>query len=292
MSTKPTRSTLRALAREPVVHFVIIGVVLFGLDAALSPGEGTEPEVEAAARPFAAPQGPIVVDDAVRAMLVEHWERTHPAAPSEAELQALVDAWIDDEALYREGLARGLAENDPQIRERVVSQMAYVLQSRITVPTPTDDELRAWFAEHPERYARPERVDFTQVFVAGLDAAAEARARELLRVLEGGADPSGLGDTFSGGRRFRGRRLSDLAERFGEAFTTGMDAQPPGTWALRRSTQGFHLVRIDHWTSPEAPAFEAARAEVLHDWEQARREAELAAAKQALRGQWEARTAP
>ena len=105
--------------------------------------------------------------DAVRARLTEHWKRTHPAAPSETELQALVEAWIDDEALYREGLARGLAENDPQIRERVVSQMAYVLQSRITVPAPTDDELRAWFGEHAERYARPERVDFTQVFVDG-----------------------------------------------------------------------------------------------------------------------------
>lgn len=285
-------STLQALAREPVIHFVIIGAALFGLDAARSADEPAENDPAAAQQPFAVPHGPIVVDDAVRTRLTEHWKRTHPAAPSETELQALVDAWIDDEALYREGLARGLAENDPQIRERVVSQMAYVLQSRITVPAPTDDELQAWFQAHAERYARPERVDFTQVFVEGLDAAAEARARELLRVLEDGADPSGLGDTFSGGRRFRGRRLAELAERFGEAFTTGMDAQPLGTWAIRRSTQGFHLVRIDRRTSSETPDFAAAHAEILHDWEQAQRDAALVAARQALRSQWEIHTAP
>lgn len=280
-------STLRTLAREPVIHFVVIGAVLFGLDAAMSRDEAAE--AEASQRPFSVPQGPIVVDDALRATLTEHWLRTHPAAPTETELQALVDAWIDDEALYREGLARGLGENDPQIRERVVSQMAYVLESRITVPTPTDDELRAWFTAHADRYTQPERVDFTQVFVDGLDAAAEARAREILRLLEGGADPNGLGDTFSGGRRFRSRRLSDLAVRFGEAFTTGMDAQPPGTWALRRSTLGLHLVRIDRWTSSAAPDFEAVRAAIQHDWEQDQREIAMATARQALRGQWELR---
>lgn len=291
MSTKPTSSALRALAREPVIHFAIIGAVLFALDSAISRDESADHEA-AASRPFSVPQGPIVVDDAVRARLTEHWLRTHPAAPTETELEALVEAWIDDEALYREGLARGLAENDPQIRERVVSQMAYVLQSRITVPTATDDELRAWFETRADRYVQPERVDFTQVFVDGLDAAAEARARELLRVLEGGADPNGLGDTFAGGRRFRGRRLADLVGRFGEAFTTGMDAQPPGTWALRRSKLGLHLVRIDRWTSSATPDFETAREQVLHDWEQDQRDTALAAAKQALRGQWELRTSP
>jgi len=285
-------STLRALAREPVIHFAIIGALLFGLDAVISRSETADSGDAASQRPFAGPQGPIVVDASVQAMLTEHWLRTHASPPTEAELEALVDAWIDDEALYREGLARGLAENDPQIRERVVSQMAYVLQSRITVPTATDDELRAWFETHAERYAQPERVDFTQVFVDGLDDAAQARARELLRLLEGGADPNGLGDTFAGGRRFRGRRLADLAGRFGEAFTTGVDAQPPGTWTLRRSTLGLHLVRIDRWTSSATPDFESARAEILHDWEQGQRETALAAAKQALRSQWEVLTSP
>lgn len=280
-----------ALVREPVVHFVLIGALLFGLEAAVSRGEEA-PEAAAEPRPFAVPGEPIVVDEHVRGMLVERWNRTHAAPPSEEELQGLVDAWIDEEVLYREGLSQGLAESDPQVRERVASQMAYVLQSRIVLPEPDDAELRAWFAAHADRYARPERVDFTQVFVKGSDDAAEARARELLRLLQGGADPNGLGDTFSGGRRFRGRRLSDLAERFGAAFIEGLESQPPGTWALRRSSLGLHLVRIDRWTASDAPGFEAMREEVRHDWEQDRRAAAMKDAKQALRGQWEIQSAP
>jgi hypothetical protein len=272
------------LAREPVVHFVIIGAVLFGLDAAMSRGEA-DPQAER--QPFAVPSEPIVVDPTIRATLVEHWNRTHPSPPSETELQALVDGWIDDEVLYREGLARGLAENDPQIHERVVSQMAYVLEAGLPVSEPTDAELKAWFGEHADRYTRPERVDFTQVFVEGRGETSEAKAREILRLLESGADPNGLGDVFAGGRRFRGRRLSDLADRFGDEFVEGMQSQAPGTWMLRRSPFGLHLVRVDRWAAGEAPSFDMALDEVRHDWVQAQRKSALDQAKQDLRSRWE-----
>lgn len=278
-------STLRALAREPVIHFMIIGATLFGLDAAVSRGEPADRE--AARGSFVVPSGPIVANETVRAALVEHWNRTHSAPPTEGELQALVDGWIDDEVLYREGLARGLAENDPRIRERVVSQMAYVLESRLPTPEPTDAELKAWFRDHADRYTRPERVDFTQVFVEGTDDISEAHARELLRLLEGGADPNGLGDRFAGGRRFRGRRLSDLADRFGKPFVEGMQSQAPNTWVLRRSPFGVHLVHIDRWSAGEAPSFDMALDEVRYDWVQAQRERALQQAKQDLRSRWE-----
>jgi len=283
-------STLRAIAREPVVCFALIGAALFALDGARSPGTAAQAQDER--RPFAVPQDPIVVDEGVRAMLVEHWGRTHDAPPTAEELDRLVQGFIDEEVLYREGLARGLAESDPQVRQRIAAQMVYVLASRIVVPEPTEAELRAWYEAQAERYAKPERVDLTLVFVEGRDDAAEARARELLRVLEGGADPNGLGDTFAGGRRLRGRRLVELSERFGEEFTAGLATQPPGTWSVRRSPFGLHLVRVDRWTSGDARDFEAARDEVRHDWAQDQRTRALAEAKQALRQGWEIVVSP
>jgi PPIC-type PPIASE domain len=283
-------AALRVLAREPVTHFVLIGAVLFALDAVLS--RDAAADRDAPHRPFAVPSEPIVVTEDIRAMLVERWSRTHATPPTADELEPLVQGWIDQEVLYREGLARGLAEGDAQVRERVASQMAYVLESRITIPEPDPAELRAWFEAHAERYARPERVDFTQVFVEGNDAAAETEARELLRLLEAGADPNGLGDTFAGGRRFRGRRLAELAERFGEAFIAGMETQPPGTWSLRRSGLGVHLVRVDRWVPGRAPSFDAVQGEVRHDWAEAQRASALLRAKQALRSRWELVGAP
>lgn len=283
-------ATLRALVREPVTHFVLIGALLFALDAVVSPREPVAHETSRS--PLAVPRDPIVVDEAVRATLVAHWNRTHPAPPDADELQRLVERFIDEEVLYREGLARGLAEGDAVVREHVASQMAFVLQSQVVLAEPSEAELRAWFDEHADAYARPERVDFTQVYVEGLDDAAQAEARALLRLLEDGADPNGLGDTFAGGRRFRGRKLAELTERFGEAFTAGMETQPAGTWVLRRSGLGMHLVRIDRWSSGETLGFEAARDEAHHDWTQAQQARALATAKQALRDDWEIVVSP
>ncbi len=282
--------------REPLVHFAILGALLFALDAASRPdaaaSRGDAASSTAARGGLAVPSGPIVVDDAVRASLESQWSKLHASPPDAAQMERLVAHWIDEEVLYREGLARALADGDAVVRERIAAQMAYVLQSRIDTPEPTDDELRAAFDADPSKWAQPDRVDFTQVFVAGRGEDAEARARELLRLLQDGADPDGLGDTFPGGRRFRGRRIAELGERFGAAFVEGIDAQPEGAWALRPSDAGLHLVRIDRRSSSQAPAFEAVRDTVRHDWQEARRAEAMAQAKAELRERWEIVGAP
>ena len=280
----------RALVREPLVHFVLLGGLLFALDAIRS-GHDASPPAEACAGLRGA-EGPIVVDGSVRATLVRQWEQTHPTPPDAAQQERLVERWIDEEVLYREGLTRALAEGDAVVRERIASQMGYVLGARIVVPEPTEDELRTWFDDHASKWAEPDRVDFTQVYVAGHDDAAGARAREFLGLLQGGADPDGLGDTFAGGRRFRGRRVAELAERFGAAFVDGLDAQPEGTWAQRRSGLGLHLVRVDRRTSPRQPALDAVRDAVRHDWQEAQHAAALQQATKELRGRWEVVVSP
>jgi len=145
------RAVLRAVVREPLVHFGILGALLFALDAVTT----DEPEGAAAAASdaFAVPSGPIVVDATVRAALAEQWAKTHRAPPDAGQLEQLEQRWIDDEVLYREGLARSLAEGDAVVRERIASQMAYVLQSRIVTPEPTEDELRAAFEANASVWA-------------------------------------------------------------------------------------------------------------------------------------------
>lgn len=275
---------VRALVREPLVHFAIFGALLFTLDAVTRDHEATAP---ASGGGLAVPDGPIVVDATVRSTLAEQWTKSHPSPPTDAELATLVERWIDEEVLYREGLARGLADGDAFVRERIAAQMAYVLGERVVVPEPTDDELRAAFEADPARWSIPDRLDLTQVFVSGTDDAAQTRARDLLALLQNGADPNGLGDTFSGGRRFRGRRIDELAERFGDAFVVGLATQPERTWVLRRSSTGLHLVRVDRRVASTTPELDAVRDAVRHDWQAASREQSLRAAKEALRAHWE-----
>jgi hypothetical protein len=285
----------KAIVREPLVHFVVIGAVLFAIDSRLSPADPDEPPPSAPAPqsvPAPAPPSPpppartIVVDADARMQIAANAERRLGRAPTDVELAAETERWIDEEVLYREAVARGLNRDDPVIHQRIAARMSYVLEQAAIIPEPTDVELRAWFDQHRDQWAVPERVDFTHVFVTGSDAAAGARADELLALLSSGAAPERLGDRFSGGHRYRGRRIADLALAFGDPFVDGLAKQPIGTWVRRASRHGLHLVRVDRLDSPQAASFEHARLDVRKQWMDARRATEVTRAMRQLRDAW------
>ena len=277
----------KAIVREPLVHFVAIGALLFAIDAwrspAVPPVEAPAAVTPASSAPVA--RTPIVVDGERRkksaAQAAQRLGR--PATP--AEVDAEIERWIDEEVLYREAVARGLDRDDPVIHQRIASRMSYVLEQAVIIPEPSEAELRAWFDAHRERWAVPSRVDFTHVFLA--DRAAGARLDELARLLASGAPPDGLGDPFPGGRRYRGRKLEDLAAAFGDEFVAGLATQPAGTWQRRTSRHGLHLVRVDRVETARDADFAAARLDVHEAWLAERRQTELGAAIRRLRAGWE-----
>lgn len=289
MTDSPRRTSL---LREPLVHFVLIGGALFAIDALRAPTEHAPPPVVPAPRaPAGADAGvtaprSIVIDADARAQIAANAERRLGRAASPEELAQETERWIDEEILYREAIARGLDANDPVIHQRIAARMAYVLEQALVMPEPSEAELRAWFEQHREQWSVAERVDFTHVFVAGSDAAAETRASELANALAGGAAPERLGDRFSGGHKYRGRKLADLSQAFGEEFAAGLDRQLPGTWVRRRSRHGLHVVRVDRIDSPRAADFAAARLDVRKAWLDAKRAELLAAAMKQLRTRW------
>lgn len=268
--------TLRRIAREPLVHFLVLGAALFALDA-MSGGTSD------------ADDRTITLTAALRRDVREQWESVR--APTD-DPSAAIDQWIETEVLYREGLARGFDSDDPVLRARIANKMRSVLEAQAIVAPPSRETLRAWYDAHADRFSDEARVGFTHVFVDGTDAAAEARARELLALLEGGASPARLGDTFSGGRRYRGRTIESLTAAFGDEFAQGLGSAPTGQWMVRRSRHGYHVLRLDERTSASSAAFaeveEAARAE----WIEEQREIAVGRAIEELRARYRVIEAP
>lgn len=265
---------LRSSLREPALHFVLVGAALFALHATVAGDLEEEP-----AR--------IVVDRAVRAELADAIAHRRARPATEAEIEAAVDGWIDEEVLYREALARGLDRGDPRVRALVAYTMRSVLEAQTRVPEPSEAELRAYFEADAGRWARKPRIDLTHVFVEGDDDDARARAGELAEQLRRGASPAGLGDTFSGGRRYRGRRPEDLAEQFGADFVAGVQEQPIGAWAVHRSRFGMHVVRVDARRAGSTADLASVRAAVRDAWMEERERAAVEAAIEELRARWE-----
>ena len=236
-----------SLTREPVVHFMAAGALLFLLDA------------------FFGESKTIVV-------------------PKDLGSEAEIERWIGEEIAYREGLERGLDRHDPEVRALIVRKMRLILSSQVILRQPTEEELRAFFTQHQDRYDDVPRIDFTHVFVSGANA--EERANEVIELLRKGASPNGLGETFSGGRRYRGRTIADLTETFGGEFTRGIEDQPTGEWILRASRFGMHAVRIDQRTGAKTSDFDAAREDVTHDWRDAERDRAVDQEMLRLRAAW------
>jgi parvulin-like peptidyl-prolyl isomerase len=265
-------SILIRVAREPLVHFLVIGALTFGIERAFGAADDTS--------------STIVVTAEVRQTLAEQLERAERRPPTDEELERAIVRWTDDEILYRAGLQRGLQRDDERVRERVAMKMGRILREGVLVPEPTDDELRAWFTENEARFTEPPRFDFTQVFVSGDPSTAIPRANEILAELRSGADPAQKGDTFSGGRRFRKRKIGDIEASFGDAFAAGLELMAESTWERLESPHGQHLVRLDKKIPGDAPDFEAVRADVRKQWEDAKRDAGLRAALDRLRSEW------
>lgn len=288
------------------MHFVAAGALLFGLDR-YRQNQRREPPPSAnvpaptPASAWAVPPtpglggvatGPIVVDAAVRRAVLEAFVQAESREPEPAELKRALDGWVEEEILFREGVRRGLERDDPRVRERVAGKLLNVLRASIVIPEPTDAELRAHHTAHPERWDKPALVDFVQVFVDGRDAAARERAKKLLQTLATGADPSGLGDVFQGGRRYRLRPIGELGATFGAEFVKGLADDPVGQWSLRESRYGLHLVRIEKRTQAEKPTFDEVKADVAGDLFMERRDAQLTARLKELRAQHEVKVVP
>jgi hypothetical protein len=281
----PKASPFAALLREPLAHFLALGALLFLIDALRGDPAPTAASSAAVGEPEVTRT--VVIDDGVRRALVDAYRHEHGEEPSEEALRESIERYVDEEILYREGLARHLDEGDERVRMRVVALMADVLDATETSEPPTDAEVRAYFEASPERWAEPARLDFVHVFVTGQDAAAQARATELLAALEGGASPSRMGDTFSGGRHYRGRRIEDLESAFGESFVLGLAELPIERWAIVPSRFGLHVVRIEQRSEAGPADFGAARADVERALSLERRQAHQDRVRAALRARWE-----
>jgi peptidyl-prolyl cis-trans isomerase C len=201
------RSSIPSAARAVAAAFALLAAAAGGCRCGAR-GPGAEPVAEFAGGTVTA------------AELTREANRLAPALRQQFETPAgrreLVGAMIDKRLLVAEARRREL-DTDPEIRrqvseleERLVVQALLAAEER-RAGSPSDAELRAWFASHRAELSQPERVRVLRVLVAVAPGAperdrAEARQRaqrlaDRLRRGEVAAKVAAEGD---GPERFRG----------------------------------------------------------------------------------------
>lgn len=242
------------LLREPLLHFLAIGALLFAVNAFVNGHAASDPSA-------------IVVDQAQSDALAVRFERTWQRPPTEEELRQSIEAWVEDEMLYREGLSAGLDREDEVVRRRVAQRMAS-LNEGMAAAVPQDAELQAWLQTHPAAYRIAPRYTLQQVYFdprrrgARLDA--DVRAARAL--LSRGIDAS-PGDATLLPATVDAMGEEDLAALFGSAFVHALGRAPLGEWSGPiASGYGMHLVRVEARTPARMPPLAEVRDDVERDW--------------------------
>ena len=259
---RPERRAWPAWVREPLLHFLVIGAALFAIDHVLF-SRADDPRT-------------IVIDAGVDHEAASLFEAARGRAPDAAEREALRRAWLDNEVLYREGLALGVDKGDSAIRERVIFKALSVVDANLKPAEPDEATLRAWFEKNRSRYDEPERFDFQEAVLAG--EASEAAVRAFVETLNRGTP----GELDAGLRVYKGRPHANLVDGYGEAFAGAFERATVGEWRAWQTRGGWRAMRLDGRSAPRPADFASLRGVVLHDWVDATMAEQRTAAVRAL----------
>ena len=258
-----------AWLREPLLHFIVLGAVLFGADHLLASRED-DPHT-------------IVVDAEVDRHAVRVFKDARGRDPSSDELYALRKVWLDNEVLYREGVALGLDRGDTAIRERVIFKALSMVDAGVKLPAVDEAVLRTWLEGRRQKYDEPARYDFEEAVVAG--DRSEAAARAFAQALNAG-DPGNLEADL---RVFTARPHDNIVQSYGADFATALAAATAGEWQALPSNGGPRVIRVKSTTAPKPATFEDMSGVVLQDWTDSVMAEQRSAAVRALAKKYDVR---
>ncbi|GAB3270926.1 peptidyl-prolyl cis-trans isomerase [Parahaliea aestuarii] len=302
--------------RQPWLHFVVIGLVLFFLQSWAFP----EP------KPVVGPLSEARIDN-----LHQQWLAVAGQPPSEEQLQSMITQELDrdmlfqralslelhlydqvvyqrllrnldflgmgqdlsDQERYQQALDMRLHLGDEVIKRRMIQVMEQLLLAARPPAEVIEADIAAEFAARQDELRRPPRYSIEQLYFS------REREDEVVDVVEriqrenlSAAEARQLSSPFLPGYVFRAQTPDQLARNFGAAFVMNFQeaAPQPGQWVgPLRSTYGLHYVWVESIEPARDATLDEVRPQLERDLYSRRRAEALAAAIDDLREQFEVR---
>ena len=248
---------LMRLLREPLLHFLAIGGLIFLLYAAVDNSRE-------------APANVIVITPERIDQLATGFSSVWKRMPTDDELDALIDEEVREEVYYRGAMALGLDKNDTIVRRRMRQKMEFLLDTGAYLQDPAAGELEAYFDANEDFYRSELRLAFEQIYL-GEAPTAEAIASSLGALKsDPPVDPATLGERSLLPAQLGLSPPHAVDGVFGEGFFELLAELPPGQWAGPLvSAYGVHLVRILDRLPARTPPLEEIRDAVMKNWREA-----------------------
>jgi len=276
-------SLLKRLLREPLLHFVLVGVALFAIYRVLHSNAAGSSDSKKIV---------LTADDLDQISLM--WRAQGRSSLSQEQLESLLDSKIREEVLYREALTLGLDKEDTIVKRRMAQKMDFLAEDLSDLREPSREELKTWFGKNSERFKVPGRASFRHLYFSfdkhGKQTA-EVAADALKKITgkpSGSPEAAALAESFMFQDYYGDRSFDEIAKTFGPPFAKALFHVKPGSWqGPIESGYGWHLVWVDSITPGRVPAFEEVEPDVKAEWVAEQRAGAKRKAFDAMRARYE-----
>lgn len=256
----------KAIGREPLLHFLILGGLIFALYAVLNKGKN---EVESSE---------IIIHDSDIERLAKAYQQNWNAPPDAATILKLLEEETKAEIFYREALAMNLDHNDEIIRRRLKQKYEFLIEDLAEQDEPTEAELKAFYQKNKKLYASNLQISFLQIYFSpDLRTNPLSDATTFLAQAEGksDADLQQNGDDFHLQNFYADRDFASVRQLFGKDFADALfqkhrKAAVPSWLPPVTSGYGIHAVRITGVKTGDAFDFEQIKPQLKDDFQQER----------------------
>ena len=250
---------LKQWLREPLLHFLLIGALLFVIFGLKNDGISDQSK-----------RIVFTQDDIHRLSLL--WEKQRQRPPSKTELKGLIEQQVREQVMYREALAMGLDKNDSIVRRRLAQKIEFISSDLAAQIEPGEADLADYLNSHAEQFETPETISFVQIYLSSdkRGADVEKDARQLLLALEDtkhDANISSFGDTFMFGQKHEQLSKHEVSRLFGKNFASKTFSLPVNGWhGPVHSAYGLHLLQIKNKTASKPAELATVRDKVRNAW--------------------------
>ena len=245
---------MQRFLREPLLHFIIIGGLFFLVYTAVNDTGANSTDV-------------IGITPERIAQLATEFNAVWNRAPSDEELDHLINEEVRSEVYYRDALALGLDKDDAMVRRRLRQKMEFLTDTGVYLQDPAEGELESWFAANEHAYGSEPQVAFEQVYLG--EAPSEETISRTLSTLKSdpAVDLTELGQRTLLPAQLKLSRPDAVDSVFGDGFYNLISGFTTGDWdGPVASAYGIHLVRALDSVSARTPPLKEIREVVLRDW--------------------------
>ncbi len=260
--------------REPIVHFLVVGLVLFCVNNLLDEEDTRDSAV-------------IVVDRESLTRFIQFRTQSFTDGADEKlnnlspnALDDVVRQYIQEEALYRKAISYGMGADDYVIKRRMVQKMEFLAEGTGSAPTtPAEEDLIGFYEQNKKGYELPAAISFTHVFHSSERHKAQVAslAAETLQQLNAAAvqfeEAAQYGDRFPYMLNYSERSQEEIEGHFGREMAEALFDLPlePAIWqGPLQSAFGLHAVLLVNKIPAHVPPFSEIRNRVVADFQRHR----------------------